>query len=245
MLEIDRNDAVSLRGEATKFPTTLTTVEFDNIFAPCTNSKVMFVIKGRNMEKVLSIPQDLFTYLSVIVLFFVLMVFIRKSLNGSVKLRNQAKSASLLAMKPARLPYKYRSKSHIMTKREEKFFLLLCDIFRDKCYVIPQIHLSALLDHRIKGQNWKGAFAHINGKSVDYVLLRSRDLSVLCVVELDDSTHDTVERVERDREVEYMLSSANIPLVRLRSPENMSKQEIADSFAQVINKSSKSPSQIS
>lgn len=137
----------------------------------------------------------------------------------------------------SRLAYKYQGKTHIMTKREENFFLLLCDIFRDKCYIIPQVHLSALLEHRIKGQSWKGAFSHINGKSVDYVLLRSRDLSVLCAVELDDSTHDKVERMERDREVGWMLGLADIPLVRLRTPENMSKQEIVDAFAKIINKS--------
>ncbi len=136
----------------------------------------------------------------------------------------------------SRLVYKYRGKTHIMTQREEKFFLLLNDIFRDKCYIIPQVHLSALLEHRIKGQNWKGAFSHINGKSVDYVLLRSKDLSVLCAVELDDSTHDTADRIERDKEVGWMFGLANVPLIRLRNPENMSKQEIVDSFAKIINK---------
>lgn len=136
----------------------------------------------------------------------------------------------------SRLVYKYRGKTHIMTQREEKFFLLLNDIFRDKCYIIPQVHLSALLEHRIKGQNWKGAFSHINGKSVDYVLLRSKDLNVLCAVELDDSTHDTADRIERDKEVGWMFGLANVPLIRLRNPENMSKQEIVDSFAKIINK---------
>lgn len=122
-----------------------------------------------------------------------------------------------------------------MTKREEKLFRSLCDIFQDKCYVIPQVHLSAMINHRIKGQNWKGAFTHINGKSVDYVLLRSRDLSIMCAVELDDTTHDSAKRIERDREVERILQAADIPLLRLRHPESMTKQEIVDAFAKVLN----------
>lgn len=131
--------------------------------------------------------------------------------------------------------FSYRSKTHVMTKREEKFFLVLNQIFQGKYFVIPQVHLSALLDHRVRGQNWKGAFSHINGKSVDYVLLRAKDLSVLCAVELDDNTHLSEERAKRDKEVERIFRQANIPLVRMRSPEDMSKQEIADYFASVIN----------
>ncbi len=130
--------------------------------------------------------------------------------------------------------YKYIGRGHIMTKREEKFFRMLNEIFHDKCYVVPQVHLSSLLNHKVKGQNWNAAFSHINGKSVDYVLLRCHDLSVLCAVELDDASHDITCRVERDKEVENIFQSAHIPLVRLRSLENMSKQEIVDCFAKVI-----------
>lgn len=212
------------------------------------------------MEKNLTGLQNLIVALPAIIFFFAPIAFfifvcfaMIKGLSKPTKTRTRTQNASASRMtlklgplqetddnepERSRLAYKYQGKNHIMTKREEKFFLLLNEIFRDKCYIIPQVHLSALLEHRVKGQNWKGAFSHINGKSVDYVLLRSRDLSVLCAVELDDSTHDNAERIERDREVGWMLGLADIPLVRLRTPENMSKQEIVDSFAEVINKAS-------
>lgn len=211
------------------------------------------------MEKILTGLQNLTIALPAIIFFFAPIAFfifaclaMIKGLSRPTKTRARTQNASAKRMtlklgplremddnepEKSRLAYKYQGKTHIMTKREEKFFLLLCDIFRDKCYIIPQVHLSALLEHRIRGQSWKGAFSHINGKSVDYVLLRSRDLSVLCTVELDDSTHDKAERMERDREVGWMLGLADIPLVRLRTPEDMSKQEIVDAFAKIINKS--------
>lgn len=185
------------------------------------------------MEKILAGLQGLAVALPGIAFCFIPIAFFIFMCFAMIR-----KSSKLTKTQRPKLAYKYKGKAHIMTKREEKFFLLLNDIFRDKCYIVPQVHLSALLEHRIKGQNWKGAFSHINGKSVDYVLLRSKDLSVLCAVELDDSTHDTTKRIERDKEVGWMLGLANIPLVRLRNPENMSKQEIVDSFAKVINKTS-------
>lgn len=159
-------------------------------------------------------------YLLIIVVLFVLI-----SVFGANKIKTIEKS------------YKYYAKNHIMTKREERFFRELCQIFEKQCYVIPQVHLSALLEHKVKGQNWKGAFAHIHQKSVDYVLLRKKDLSVLCAVELDDITHTTSNRRKRDIEVERIFKQVGIPLVRIKHPEKMAKQEIVDYFAQVINRS--------
>lgn len=139
------------------------------------------------------------------------------------------------------LKYHYIARRHIMTKREEMFFRVLCEIFESKCWIIPQVHLSKLLDHKIKGQNWQGAFSHINGKSVDFVLLRKSNLSVLCAVELDDQTHQLHKRQERDSEVERVFREARIPLVRIRNSETMSKQDIADHFAKAMKEVDATP----
>ncbi len=130
--------------------------------------------------------------------------------------------------------YSYRLRNHIMTTYEEQVFNVLCDIFNSKCYVIPQVHLSKLLDHKVKGQNWQGAFSHINGKSVDFVLLRKSDLSPICAIEIDDWSHKLDGRKARDAEVERMFASVQLPLVRLKHIEYMAKQEIVDQIANAI-----------
>lgn len=130
--------------------------------------------------------------------------------------------------------YSYRLRNHIMTAYEERVFGVLCGIFDSKCYVIPQVHLSKLLDHKVKGQNWQGAFSHINGKSVDFVLLRKSDLSPICAIEIDDWSHKLDERKARDAEVERMFASVQLPLVRLKHIEYMTKQEIVDQIANAI-----------
>lgn len=136
--------------------------------------------------------------------------------------------------------YLYQAKKHLMTNAEEKCFNTLCNTFGSKFWIIPQIHLSALLDHRIKGQNWKHAFNHINGKSVDFVLLDKKTLQPICAVELDDRTHQQSERIKRDLEVEQIFDQANLPLVRLpKTPNNTNKKELIGLFAAVINKNNK------
>lgn len=130
--------------------------------------------------------------------------------------------------------YRYAKKKTIMTPYEQRFFLILTEIFNQKCYIIPQVHLSKLLNHKIKGQNWRGAFSHINGKSVDFVLLRKSNLEPLCAIELDDWTHTLQNRQKRDYEVESIFQSAGLPLARFHNIDELSKQEIVDHITQVI-----------
>ncbi len=94
--------------------------------------------------------------------------------------------------------YSYWPKKYLMTKRESEFFIRLNKIFETKCYVVPQVMLSSLFDAKRNGQSTKGAWAHINRKSVDYALLSKNDLSIICAIELDDYTHDRENRKARD-----------------------------------------------
>ncbi len=130
--------------------------------------------------------------------------------------------------------YRYFAKNYVMTQRENEFFKLLNDIFGSKWYVVPQVHLSALLNHKVKGQNWKSAFNHINGKSVDFVLIGKDTMKTICAIELDDSSHNSAKRQERDEEVERIFAAANIPLARFRNPEKMSRQEIVETVTLAI-----------
>lgn len=132
--------------------------------------------------------------------------------------------------------YRYFAKNAIMTERENKFFRQLNEILGNKWFIIPQVHLSALLNHKVKGQNWKAAFRHINGKSVDFVLLSKETLKPICAIELDDSTHNYKNRVERDAEVERIFADAKLPLARFKNPEKLSRQDIVNTIAAAIKK---------
>jgi very-short-patch-repair endonuclease len=121
-----------------------------------------------------------------------------------------------------------------MSKVEGEFFIKLERVVQERYYVFPQVHLSAILDHRVKGQEWKYAFRHINGKSVDYVLCNRDTLEPTYAIELDDYTHDKADRRERDIEVERIFDAANLPLVRFRN-----KDISDDEIIQVLTDASK------
>ena len=131
--------------------------------------------------------------------------------------------------------YKYQAKPYFMTKAENDFFRMLVNVAGDRYFIFPQAHLSALLDEKVKGQNWKAAFKHINGKSVDFVLCDRQTLKPVYAVELDDYTHNYPNRQERDQEVERMFQAAGIPLVRFNNYKSLTEEEVARQFFNAKN----------
>jgi very-short-patch-repair endonuclease len=104
-----------------------------------------------------------------------------------------------------------------MTEHEHGFYKILDEALGRDYYIIAQAHLSTFLTENVKGQNWKAAFRHINGKSVDFLLCDKQTLEPLLTIELDDKTHEQSGRILRDAEVERILASAHIPLIRMQS----------------------------
>lgn len=47
--------------------------------------------------------------------------------------------------------YQYTAKESLMSRTEQEFFIKLDRAVGERYFVFPQVHLSALLDHRIKG----------------------------------------------------------------------------------------------
>ena len=66
--------------------------------------------------------------------------------------------------------YRYGRKDFFMNRAEHEFFDVLIEMVGNGYYVFPQVHLSTILEHRIKGHDWRAAFRRINGKSVDFVI---------------------------------------------------------------------------
>lgn len=113
--------------------------------------------------------------------------------------------------------YRYNRKYVIMTEREQEFYKKLKLVCGDSILIFPQIHLSSLFFHNVKGQNFKLAFRFINRLSVDFVLVDSRNFKTLLAIELDDSTHNEKDRIKRDLIVNDIFEKANFPLLRVDS----------------------------
>ncbi len=133
-----------------------------------------------------------------------------------------------------RATYHYKKKLTYMSFAEWEFFNVLTTAVDGEYLIFAQVHLPTIVDYKIKGQNWEGAFRHISQKSVDFVLCDKNDMSPKLALELDDKTHTLPERQDRDREVEIILKEAGLPLLRLNNQGHFDvlvlKQKIEDIF---------------
>ena len=135
----------------------------------------------------------------------------------TIKARQGTDSDTSPIKTPIKKEYVYIKKSCAMTSSELLFYKTLHEAING-CVIIPQAHLSMFLDHEIKGQNWKAAFARINGKSVDF-LICTNDMKPLIAIELDDNTHNQPDRKTRDDFVNSIIANTNMPLLRFKAGE--------------------------
>ena len=92
------------------------------------------------------------------------------------------------------LKYNYKIKKSVMTIAEENFYKKLTSALHDNYVIVPQAHLSMIFDHTVYGQNWRGAFSVINGKSIDFLIIDRGTFQPLVGIELDDSSHERHDR---------------------------------------------------
>lgn len=131
--------------------------------------------------------------------------------------------------------YRYAAKKWFLTPSERDFYNALGMAVGKDYRIFAQVHLDMLLDEKIVGQKWKWARAHINQKSVDFVLCDKDELLSRLVIELDDRSHEREERIERDVEVERILKEAGIPLLRIRNGRNFDPVEIARNVHELLD----------
>lgn len=112
-------------------------------------------------------------------------------------------------------------KKLLLTKNEWKNYMFLKPILEGKgLRICPKVRLLDLVEPR-KGTDGKRRQALLNkvqSKHVDFVVCDEK-LNVLLVLELDDSSHDTENRKQRDTFVDSVLIGSGYKILHVRSFE--------------------------
>lgn len=132
--------------------------------------------------------------------------------------------------------YQYKRRNFFLSRAEHECYDALINAVGNDYYVFAQVHLPTLVDNKIVGQNWNGAFRHISQKSVDFVLCDKEYISPKLAIELDDKTHERPERQERDIEVGYILKEAGLPLLRLENHGRFDLSELSQKIKDIVMK---------
>ena len=119
----------------------------------------------------------------------------------------------------------------LLTKRELGEYIKLKEYTEARGWLIcPKVRLFDLIEPKAKfNRSDKQTLTNkVWAKHVDFVLA-DRNMNVIGVLELDDSTHDRADRKQRDSFVRDALEGAGIPMIQTRSitPETLDEFQIA------------------
>lgn len=108
-------------------------------------------------------------------------------------------------------------KPYLLTKKEWAFYKALKPI-TDKyhLHILAKVRLADLVEVKkgLSSSQYFKAFSKIKAKHVDFVLARPANLAVLCAIEVDDGSHDDIDRQKRDFFLDKVCETVKLPLIR-------------------------------
>lgn len=121
-------------------------------------------------------------------------------------------------------------KSWMFSYHEKDAYFRLKPIADELGYIVfAKVRLLDLLEP-IKGSHkYKTYFYKIQAKHVDFVLCDQK-LVARYIIELDDNSHNTPERQERDKFVNEVTESVGYKIIHTKSINDTLKQQIKPSF---------------
>lgn len=108
----------------------------------------------------------------------------------------------------------YIKKNNLLTIAEKKLYKFLRSRLSQDIVIFSKIRLADIVELNEAVTRDSKAFMKIAYKHVDFALM-SPDLDLICIVELDDFTHNTPKAQERDKFVEQVLRECGIALYRI------------------------------
>jgi hypothetical protein len=134
---------------------------------------------------------------------------------------NQVKSKK---RKSGSKEYKYQ-KRFLMSVNEKAFYNELSVICKKLGFLLfSKVRLIDLIEPVSKDD--RGAKQHVIQKHVDFVLCHSSTLMPVLVIELDDKSHDSERRQQKDADKDKALESAGLPILRTRSSARLEENII-------------------
>lgn len=144
---------------------------------------------------------------TIILILVILILIAEKVLDNKEKNNNNEQNENNLVIN---YNDKYQKNEYLLTKSELKFYKILKQITNKLGYsLFCQVALYEIVKHK----NLKD-FNKIKSKSIDFVITQENCKILLCI-ELDDSSHEKRNRIERDNFINQLFKDLDIKLLRI------------------------------
>lgn len=134
--------------------------------------------------------------------------------------------------------YPYRRIEALFTPAERAFLAVLSQAAGERYQVFGKVRVADVVSvHKVRDRgSYLRAFNRISGKHFDYVICAKADMSIACVVELDDRSHQKPDRMRRDAFLEGVCVAASLPLLRVPVQRNYVPSDIRRELVATIGK---------
>lgn len=136
-------------------------------------------------------------------------------------------------------PLPYRLRDDFLSPAEKSFYQVIKGMMGNFFTICPKVSLADLFFVSRPNEN-KGAYNRINRKHVDFVICDPQTMTPLFAIELDDSSHDRADRVERDAFVDSAFEAAQFPLLHIPVRPSYNTSELGGLFKNALEKKNRS-----
>lgn len=130
----------------------------------------------------------------------------------------------------------YKLKSSLLTPNELDVYSRLKQVLPQGTVLIPQVHYIELLNLKEGNQQKYAAKNKVDRKSLDYVIFNETDFSPLLAIELDDRTHEWINRMEKDNFENGIFEDVGLPLLRIRYSDTNNLENLRNLIQTKITK---------
>lgn len=99
-----------------------------------------------------------------------------------------------------------------MTPSEQKYFRKLEQQYGQTHFIFCQVALDRIINTTDQ-KNFYTYWNKINKKSIDFVLVDKQSLQTVKLIELNDYTHNTAKRKQRDEYLRKVCEASRVDLV--------------------------------
>jgi hypothetical protein len=148
-----------------------------------------------------------------------------------VNSKKKSKLQRRTVLEAAVLPY--RRRDVLLSRGEAAFFRALLRAASSRYVVALKVRAADLIT--CAESAWADGFGFLVARHhLDFVLCDRNTTRIVAAIELDDRSHDTPKRRERDKFLDRAFSSAGLPLIRFRAAAFYNPHAIASAIRSAV-----------
>ena len=119
--------------------------------------------------------------------------------------------------KPAQETFPYQKSETLFSPTERSFLGVLKQAAGNNAAIFGKVRVADVVEPKsgLGRSARQKALNKISAKHFDFLLCDKEDLSVACAIELDDISHNSKRRQERDEFLKEVCEAADVPLIQI------------------------------